>query len=201
MKYQKLIRVKKTSFYNKGESMKKTFFILNLSLILLSTQFLLAQDDSMMHQRSFIKRALAVITPTKGNSVHGVVTFEEADNEVHVIANLTGLTSGNHGFHIHEFGDISSDDGSSAGGHFNPTGMPHNMPMSEKRHAGDMGNIKADANGNTHIDYVDSVMKLNGPNSIIGHAVIVHEKEDDFKTQPTGNAGARIGYGVIGIMK
>ena len=181
--------------------MKKTFFILNLALIILSTQFLFAQHDSTMHQRSLIKRALAVITPTKGNSVHGIVTFEEADKGVRIIANLTGLTPGKHGFHIHEFGDISSDDGSSAGGHFNPMGMPHSMPMSENRHAGDMGNIEADEKGNAHLDYIDPVMKMNGEYSIIGHAVIIHEKADDFKTQPTGNAGSRIGYGVIGIAK
>ena len=181
--------------------MKKIFFVLNLALIIISTQFLFAQHDSTMHQRSFIKRALAVITPTKGNSVHGVVTFEEVDKGVHIVAHLTGLTPGKHGFHIHEFGDISSDDGSSAGGHFNPMDMPHSMPMSEKRHAGDMRNIEADASGNAHLDYIDSVVKLNGHNSIIGHGVIVHEKEDDFTTQPTGNAGARVGNGVIGIAK
>jgi Cu-Zn family superoxide dismutase len=80
-------------------------------------------------------------------------------------------------------------------------GMPHSMPTSKKRHAGDMGNIEADENGNAHLDYIDPIMKLDGDHSIIGHAVIVHEKEDDFKTQPTGNAGPRAGYGVIGIAK
>jgi Cu-Zn family superoxide dismutase len=181
--------------------MKKFFFILNFAFVLMNTHFLFAQHNHMMHQKSSIKRVLAVITPTKGNSMHGVVTFEEVDNGVRIIANLTGLTPGKHGFHIHEFGDISSDVGSSAGGHFNPTGMSHNMPTSKKRHAGDMGNIEADSSGNAHLDYIDHVMKLNGQYSIIGHAVIVHEKEDDFKTQPTGNAGARVGYGVIGIAK
>jgi superoxide dismutase, Cu-Zn family len=181
--------------------MKKSLFILTLVCIFLSAQFLTAQQHQMTHKRSSIKRVIAVITPTKGNSVHGVVRFEETEKGVHVIANLIGLTPGKHGFHIHEFGDISSDDGSSAGGHFNPTGMSHSMPMSEKRHAGDMGNIEADTHGDAHLDYIDPVMKLNGENSIVGHAVIIHEKEDDFVTQPTGNAGARIGYGVIGIAK
>jgi Cu-Zn family superoxide dismutase len=181
--------------------MKKSIFILTLAFILMSAQFLIAQENHTMHQKSTIKRAIAIITSTKGNSVHGIVTFEEIDKGVRIIANLAELTPGKHGFHIHEFGDISSNDGSSAGGHFNPTGMPHSMPMSEKRHAGDMGNIEADASGNAHLDYIDPMMKLNGKHSIIGHAIIVHEKEDDFKTQPTGNAGARIGYGVIGIAK
>jgi len=181
--------------------MKNGIIILTLAFIILSAQFLIGQEDHTMHQKEMIKRAIAVISPTKGNSVHGIVTFEEVNNGVHVVANLAGLTTGNHGFHIHEFGDISSDNGSSAGGHFNPMGMPHSMPMSEKRHAGDMGNIEADTSGNAHLDYIDTVMKLNGNESIIGHAVIVHEKEDDFKTQPTGNAGARIGQGVVGIAK
>jgi Cu-Zn family superoxide dismutase len=181
--------------------MKKRIILFVLSFFFISTQFLVAQMGNMMHQKSTVKRAIAVIIPTKGNSVHGIVTFEEVDKGIHIVANLTGLTQGKHGFHIHEFGDISSDDGSSAGGHFNPTGMPHSMPMSNNRHAGDMGNIEADENGNAHLDYTDLVMKLNGKYSIIGHSVIVHAKEDDFKTQPTGNAGARVGYGVIGIAK
>ena len=181
--------------------MKNKIIPITLAVFVLSTQFLIAQKDHMMHEKSMVKRAVAVVTPTKGNSVHGVVTFEAAEKGVRVVANLSGLKPGTHGFHVHEFGDISSDDGSSAGGHFNPTGMHHSMPMSANRHAGDMGNIDADEQGNAHLDYIDPVMKLNGPNSIIGHAVIIHEKEDDFKTQPTGNAGARIGNGVIGIAK
>jgi Cu-Zn family superoxide dismutase len=181
--------------------MKKNIFILNLACILIGAQFLIAQEEQMMHIKSITNRAVALITSTKGNSIHGVVTFEKTEKGVHVIANMTGLTPGKHGFHIHEFGDITSDDGSSAGGHFNPLNMPHSMPASEKRHAGDMGNIEANENGNAHLDYIDSVMELDGNYSIVGHAVIVHEKEDDLKTQPTGNAGPRIGYGVIGIAK
>jgi superoxide dismutase, Cu-Zn family len=178
---------------------KTAFF--TLAFFFFSTQYLAAQMGNMMHQKSTYKRAIAVITPTKGNFVHGVVTFDEVDNGIHVVANITGLTPGKHGFHIHEFGDINSDDGNSAGGHFNPMGMPHSMPMSKERHTGDMGNIEADENGSAHLDYIDSAMKLNGEYSIIGHAIIIHAKEDDFKTQPTGNAGARVGYGVIGIAK
>jgi len=181
--------------------MKKNIFILNLACILISAQFLTAQEEHMMHMKSITNRAVALITPTKGNSIHGVVTFEKTEKGVHVIANLTGLTPGKHGFHIHEFGDITSEDGSSAGGHFNPMNMPHSMPASEKRHAGDMGNIEANENGSAHLDYIDSIMELEGKYSIVGHAVIVHEKEDDLKTQPTGNAGPRIGNGVIGIAK
>jgi superoxide dismutase, Cu-Zn family len=186
---------------HKGGNMKNRLIFAALALFLLSTQFLTAQMGHMKHERPMVKRAVAVITATQGNSVHGIVTFEEAGKGVRVLANLTGLKPGKHGFHIHEFGDISSSDGSSAGGHFNPTGMPHSMPASDKRHAGDMGNIEADKDGDAHLDYIDPEIKLNGPYAIIGHAVIIHENEDDFKTQPTGNAGARIANGVIGIAK
>lgn len=146
-------------------------------------------------------KAVAVIAPLKGSGVRGIVMFEAVEHGVRVVADLTGLTPGKHGFHIHEFGDCSSDDGSSAGGHFNPMGMPHGMPSAEKRHAGDMGNIVADTDGKAHLDYVDAVMTLSGERSIVGHAVIVHEKEDDLTTQPTGNAGGRLACGVIGIAR
>jgi hypothetical protein len=91
--------------------------------------------------------------------------------------------------------------GSSAGGHFNPSGMPHSAPVGEKRHEGDMGKIVADTYVNAHLEYIDPVLKLIVIYSIVDRAIIVHEKEDDDTTQPTGNAGARIGYGVIGIAK
>jgi Cu-Zn family superoxide dismutase len=148
-----------------------------------------------------ISKAIAVLHPTKGHAVSGIVTFTVVDNGVRVVADITGLTPGKHGFHVHEFGDCSSDDGSSAGGHFNPTGMPHAMPSSDKRHVGDLGNIEADSAGMAHVDYVDHMITFSGKTSVIGRGVIVHEKEDDLKTQPTGAAGARVACGVIGIAK
>ncbi|HVN47425.1 MAG TPA: superoxide dismutase family protein [Bacteroidota bacterium] len=182
--------------------MRKNIFCLSVISLIVGTFVCRAQEKTMMMPNmSVTSHAIAVITPTKGSSVYGIVTFESTKKGVHIIASLSGLKPGKHGFHIHEFGDISSDDGMSAGGHFNPAHMPHSNPSSEQRHAGDMGNITADDSGNAHLDYYDSVMSLDGPHSIIGHAVIVHEKEDDFTTQPTGNAGARIGNGVIGIAK
>ena len=120
---------------------------------------------------------------------------------MHVVADISGLTPGKHGFHIHEYGDCSSDDGTSAGGHFNPNGMPHSMPTSEQRHVGDLGNIEADKDGKAHLDYFDTVISFSGKNSIVGRGLIVHEKEDDLKTQPTGAAGARVACGVIGVVK
>jgi Cu-Zn family superoxide dismutase len=148
---------------------------------------------------SSIKAAIAVIHPTAGNSASGVVIFHQKKDGVQVTVTINGLTPGEHGFHIHAVGDCSCADGTCAGGHFNPTNTLHGAPNNLQRHAGDMGNVLADANGNASYEYVDKVMALNGPRSIIGRAVIVHEKGDDLVSQPTGDAGARVGCGVIGI--
>ena len=146
-------------------------------------------------------RAVAVLHPTAGSNAEGIVTFTKTDSGVRVVADLKNLSPGKHGFHIHQFGDISSPDGKSAGGHFNPEDMPHSGPMSAQRHEGDLGNVTADANGNAHLDYVDTHIKLIGPDSIIARGIILHAGEDDLKTQPTGAAGARAAAGVIGIAK
>jgi Cu-Zn family superoxide dismutase len=146
-------------------------------------------------------KAIAVLHATSGNNVAGTVTFTAAGNEVKVVADITGLTPGKHGFHIHEFGDCSSSDGKAAGGHFNPGNHQHGAPEATDRHAGDLGNIEADASGKAHLEMSDKVMKLTGADSILGHAVIVHEKADDLKTQPTGDAGGRLACGVIGVAK
>ena len=146
-------------------------------------------------------KAIAVLHPTQGSNVAGTVTFTASDGAVKVTADLTGLTPGKHGFHIHEFGDCSDPKGASAGGHFNPRNHQHGAPDAENRHAGDLGNIEADASGKAHLDLTDKVMKLSGSDSIIGRAVIVHEKADDLKTQPTGDAGSRLACGVIGVAK
>ncbi|MFH0883411.1 MAG: superoxide dismutase family protein [bacterium] len=154
-------------------------------------------EMSMMPQ--FI-RAVAVLSPTEGNAVHGTVTFVKVEGGVHVVAEVYGLQPGTkHGIHIHEYGDISAPDGTSTGGHFNPSGMKHGGPMAKERHAGDMGNLVVGDDGVGRVDYVDSVMKLNGSTSIIGRGVIVHAGEDDLVSQPTGAAGARVASGVIGI--
>lgn len=146
-------------------------------------------------------KAIALLHGTTGSNVAGTVTFTAAGNEVKVVADITGLTPGKHGFHIHEFGDCSSPDGKAAGGHFNPANHQHGAPDAMDRHAGDLGNIEADASGKAHLEMTDKVMKLNGADSILGHAVIVHEKADDLKTQPTGDAGGRLACGVIGVAK
>jgi Cu-Zn family superoxide dismutase len=148
-----------------------------------------------------VTKAIAVLHPTKGSNVHGTVTFTKVEGGVRVHAHITGLTPGKHGFHVHEFGDCSSPDAKSAGGHFNPHKLEHAGPHATKRHVGDLGNIEADANGEVDHDTVDPLITLHGPNSIVGRGLIVHEKADDLKTQPTGDAGGRVACAVVGVAK
>jgi superoxide dismutase, Cu-Zn family len=143
------------------------------------------------------KTATVKLMPTQGNNTRGDITFTQDAKGVHVVGSFTGLAYGEHGFHIHEKGDCSAPDGSSAGGHFNPTSAHHGARDAQDRHAGDLGNLKADPYGMARLDITDDKISLDGPNSIIGKAVIVHEKADDFQTQPTGNAGGRLACGVI----
>ena len=147
-----------------------------------------------------ITKAVAVLFPTKGSDVKGRVTFTHDGKAIHVHAEISGLTPGEHGFHIHEFG-VWSEDGLASGGHFNPSKAPHASPESPKRHVGDLGNITANANGNATYDLDDATLSFHGPHSIIGRGLVVHEKVDDLKTQPTGNAGGRLAVGVIGVAK
>jgi Cu-Zn family superoxide dismutase len=146
-------------------------------------------------------KAVAVLHPTEGNKVQGVVSITKTEKGIRIQAGIEGLTPGLHGFHIHEYGDCSSPDATSAGGHFNPDNMPHAAPTAEKRHAGDLGNVEADSNGIARFDMTDSLIGFEGPRSIIGRSIIVHLSRDDFTTQPTGNAGARVACGVIGFAK
>ena len=148
-----------------------------------------------------VKKAVCVIHPTEGDSVSGLVTFTAVENGIKVVADLHGLTPGKHGFHIHQYGDCSDPSGKSAGGHFNPAGADHGGPNDIVRHVGDLGNITAGEDGTAHLERVDKMIKFNGRNSIIGRAIVVHAGEDDLKSQPTGNAGARVACGVIGIAK
>ncbi len=143
-------------------------------------------------------RATANLEPTKGNATAGTVTFVERMGQVVVIAEVTGLAPNReHGFHVHEKGDCSSGDGMSAGGHFNPDGRPHG-PQGGAHHAGDMPNLVADAGGRARASFaLDDVTVGPGAKSIVGRGLIVHKDPDDYKTQPTGNAGARLACAVI----
>lgn len=143
-------------------------------------------------------RATAKLAPTAGNAAAGTVTFARNGDRVRVVAEVSGLTSGAHGFHVHEKGDCSAPDATSAGGHFNPGGQPHGNPAAGAHHAGDMPMLVADASGNAALDVTLSTIALGGDaNSIVGRAVVVHKDPDDFKTQPAGNSGARVACGVI----
>lgn len=147
------------------------------------------------------KHAVCVVMPTEGNQCKGVVHFDVAKpKKVKVTAKISGLKpNAKHAIHIHEFGDTTDFSGKSAGGHFNPTDKPHGLPPNEDRHAGDLGNLTADENGEaTYELVVDNISIARRNNGIIGRAIVVHALEDDGG-QPTGNAGARIGFGVIGI--
>jgi superoxide dismutase, Cu-Zn family len=144
-------------------------------------------------------RATAQLQPTKGSKTFGEATFEQVGNKVRVVIFVQGLKPGQeHGLHIHEVGDCSSGDGMSTQGHFNPFGKPHGISSSAERHAGDLPSLKAnkEGRGNVQVD-LDIITVAPGPASVVGRGLIVHADPDDFKTQPTGNAGARIACGVI----
>ncbi len=140
-------------------------------------------------------KAVAVLISAEGHDVSGVITLEETDEGVRVSGNVEGLEGSAHGFHIHEYGDCSAGDFTSAGGHYNPADHPHAGPDADERHMGDMGNLTVN-NGRASVDYIDKVIDIN---DVIGRAVMVHAGEDDLQTQPTGDAGGRIACGVIGI--
>jgi Cu-Zn family superoxide dismutase len=144
-------------------------------------------------------RATAALQPTKGSKAFGEVTFEQAGDKVRVVVFAQGLKPGqDHGFHIHEAGDCSSGDGMSAKGHFNPHGKPHGDPAKPDRHAGDLPSLKADKSGRAKLDVmVDAISIGSGAGNIVGRGMIIHADPDDYKTQPTGNAGARLACGVI----
>ena len=147
-----------------------------------------------------ITKAIATLEPKSGSRVTGTVAFTKMGDQVRVVADIQNLAPGKHGFHIHEKGDCSSVDASSAGGHFNPTHQHHGGPDTAERHAGDLGNIEADASGKAHLEWKGK-LRLTGTDSIVGKSVVVHEKEDDLKTDPAGNSGARIACGVIEVAK
>jgi Cu-Zn family superoxide dismutase len=160
---------------------------------------LLAGCETVQNLWSGGPKATANLQPTKGSTVKGTVNFEQRGDKVRVVANVSGLRpNGEFGFHIHEAGDCSSGDGMSAKGHFNPFGKPHGHHGQGERHAGDMPSLRSDASGNANVSFeLDIITVSSGPASIVGRGLIVHVQPDDFKTQPTGNAGARSACAVI----
>lgn len=144
-------------------------------------------------------QARATIEARSGSNVTGWATFtERSTGGVAIVVHIENAPPGSHGLHVHEKGDCSAPDASSAGGHFNPGGMPHAGPTDMHRHAGDLGNITIESNGTGHLELVSDLLTVRpGPNSVVGKAVVFHEKTDDLSTQPTGNAGSRLGCGVV----
>lgn len=194
------------------------FLVPVLSLILALSQFGCdprsggGQDDSHDHDHDHehdhsesgqqsdlrVRVAVADLQPTEGNEVSGTVTFTQVEEGIRVVAEISGLEgNGPRGFHIHEKGDCSAPDATSAGGHFNPTDMPHGSPQDDLRHTGDFGNLEVDEEGNARAEFIDTRISFDGMTSILDRAVIVHAEEDDLESQPTGDAGARAACGVI----
>jgi len=145
--------------------------------------------------------AMALLHPISGSQAVGMVHFQQnADGGVEVHLEMKNVPPGVHGFHIHDKGDCG-DNGNAAGGHFNPTSMPHGDPQAVSHHAGDFGNVTADASGNIDRRFTThSITVSPGDRSVIGHAVILHANPDDLTTQPSGNAGPRIACGVAAAM-
>ena len=144
-------------------------------------------------------RAGAQLQATTGNTANGSVSFFQAAGKVRVSGEVRGLQpNAEHGFHVHEKGDCSSGDGMSTGGHFNPSGAPHGKHDMGMHHAGDLPSLKADAGGVARFSFESSTITIgSGTSDIVGKGLIVHRDPDDYKTQPTGNAGPRLACAVI----
>src|SRR5919112_2872323 len=135
----------------------------------------------------------ANLAPTQGNSASGRIELIPTDGVLTLTGSITGLEpNSEHGFHIQEKGDCSAPDASSAGGHFNPDSKAHGNPAAPPHHAGDMPNLVADAQGTARVNAkLENVTAGGGPASLLGKAVVVHAKADDYKSQPAGDSGAR----------
>jgi Cu-Zn family superoxide dismutase len=197
--------------------MKRRVFLGTLSVLVLAAGMAVGQGaapDQAAHENMWknVTKAVAVLhSPDPANAtVMGVIRFEQVGDKVHVTGEIKGLApNSEHGFHVHEFGDISPSadnkyDGLNAGGHYNPEGATHQHAGMDaaNRHAGDFGNVKADAKGVAHIDFtVDNISVAGLKDPIIGRGLVVHANPDDLKSQPAGNAGGRIAVAVIGIAK
>jgi Cu-Zn family superoxide dismutase len=139
------------------------------------------------------------IQPKSDSQVSGTATFRGTDGQVSLQIEIHNAAPGEHAFHIHEIGDCSSDDGKSAGGHWNPTAHDHGQWSKDPYHLGDVGNIVVGEDGSGTLHMVSEVWSIGSgeANDILGHAVILHAGVDDFVSQPTGAAGGRIGCGEI----
>lgn len=152
------------------------------------------------HLRHPLAGAIASLSPASGTLVSGRLALTADGDGVRIVGDIGGLGRGStHGIHIHERGDCSAADASSAGGHFNPVGAAHGRAGNAAHHLGDMDNIVADANGVAHVSLrIDgAILGTGGDNDILGRAIVVHANPDDYATQPSGNSGPRVACGVI----
>eukprot|EP00850_Spirogloea_muscicola_P007113 SM000035S13093 [mRNA] locus=s35:379329:381709:- [translate_table: standard] len=150
------------------------------------------------------KQAVAVLAGSAGVDGTVKLTQEDESGPTTVHLSIKGLKPGKHGFHLHEFGDTTNGC-ASTGPHFNPKKQTHGAPEDEVRHAGDLGNVIADDQGVIETTITDQQIHLSGPDSAIGRAFVIHEDEDDLGkgghelSPSTGNAGARLACGIVGL--
>eukprot|EP00352_Strombidinopsis_acuminata_P000079 CAMPEP_0176340130 /NCGR_PEP_ID=MMETSP0126-20121128/1324_1 /TAXON_ID=141414 ORGANISM="Strombidinopsis acuminatum, Strain SPMC142" /NCGR_SAMPLE_ID=MMETSP0126 /ASSEMBLY_ACC=CAM_ASM_000229 /LENGTH=183 /DNA_ID=CAMNT_0017684147 /DNA_START=88 /DNA_END=639 /DNA_ORIENTATION=- len=149
--------------------------------------------------------AVCVLNQDGNSGVHGIVKFTQVEGQkCRIVAEFTGLTEGKHGFHIHQFGNLI-EGCKTAGPHYNPHGVVHGGPVTEVRHVGDLGNVEAGADGVAKLDFEDHMVMIYGEQTVIGRSCVCHAKEDDLgqggdeESTKTGNAGARVACGVIGL--
>lgn len=183
--------------------MKNYMFIALIAAFLVgcsTNDTITSQDNTVTADDTVTLNAIAKIIAKNSSNVSGTVTFKETDGRVSMVANITGLTPGKHAIHIHAVGDCSAADGSSAGGHWNPTNVNHGKWGVAPFHIGDIGNMVADSNGIGTINLETDLWCINcdeKTKNIIGNSIVIHEGSDDFISQPSGDAGDRIGCGKI----
>jgi Cu-Zn family superoxide dismutase len=181
-----------------GENFMKTHRAIHRSTriaLLAAASSLIAACASM---QAAGPRAEATIEARSGSTVNGTVSFQAVDQMVRVEANVAGLTPGTHGFHVHEVGDCSAPDASSAKGHFNPSSKSHGHPGTTERHAGDIPNLVADSSGKATFSVeLDMLSLTEGSGGILKRSVVIHADPDDYTSQPAGNSGKRVACGVI----
>lgn len=176
-------------------SFRRLAFGIGAGIAIAASPALSAIDDQT-------REAIARLEPTKGSKVSGTARFRaEGKEQVRITLSLTGLEPGStHGLHVHEKGDCSAPDATSAGPHFALPDQRHGDGTSGQHHAGDLGNITADSDGKAEVTITVPDGKLSltgGPVDVVGRALVVHAGRDDFKSQPAGDSGPRAACGVI----
>ena len=185
-------------------AMKKNLIIsflllIGISLALVSCERM-KQQPGILSTPS-VKQAIATIGPASDSSVTGMATFTQNGDQITLTIEIQGATPGIHAVHIHESGDCSSPDGKSAGGHWNPTGVPHGKWGEGEFHLGDLGNVPVGEDGTGSIELTTDLWEIGTGSDVdvIGRGIVVHAGADDFTSQPSGDAGARIGCGAIAL--